>query len=96
MAYEGKLITLVGEIDMARSAELRTVLRAYAESRSVDAVVDMSDVRFCGSEVIEFLAGMLECARSRDGTVTVINVSDAVQRLFKICGLDDSIRQVYR
>jgi anti-anti-sigma factor len=93
MVHDCELITLVGEIDMARSAELRTAVQAYAASRSVHAVVDMSLVCFCGSEGIEFLDELLECARSRNGTVTVINASDTAQRLIKICGLDDSIRQ---
>ncbi len=81
MAHDGEMITLVGEIDMARS---------------VDAVVDMSAVSFCGSEGIEFLDGLLECARSKLGTVTVINASDAVQRLIKVCGLDGAIRHEHQ
>ena len=96
MAQDGELITLVGEIDMARTAELRALVQAHAESRSIDAVVDMSEVSFCGTEGIEFLLGLLKGAQPNGGTVTVINPSDAVQRLIKICGLDDSIRQVHQ
>ncbi len=96
MAHDGEMITLVGDIDMARSVELRRLVQAYVESRSVDAVVDMSAVSFCGSEGIEFLDELLECARSKIGTVTVINASDAVQRLIKVCGLDGAIRQEHQ
>jgi anti-sigma B factor antagonist len=95
MAKDGDLITLAGEIDMARSGELRSLVQAYAESPSVNAVVDMAAVDFCGSEGIDFLAGLVDCARSKIGTVTVVNASDAVQRLIKICGLDDTIRQAH-
>ena len=56
----------------------------------------MSEVSFCGTEGIEFLVGLLKGAQPNGGTVTVINPSDAVQRLIKICGLDDSIRQVHQ
>ena len=63
MAHDCELVTLVGEIDLTRSAELRSVVQAYVESRSVDAVVDMSEVSFCGSEGIEFLGG---CSRAHD------------------------------
>jgi anti-anti-sigma factor len=96
VARDCELVKLVGEIDLTRSAELRSVVQAYVESRSVDAVVDMSEVSFCGSEGIEFLGGLLKGARSKAGTVTVINASDPVQRLIKICRLDDTIRQIHR
>ncbi len=96
MAHDCELVTLVGEIDLTRSAELSSVVQAYVESRSVDAVVDMSEVSFCGSEGIELLGGLLKGARSKAGTVTVIHASDPVQRLIKICRLDDSIRQIHR
>jgi anti-sigma B factor antagonist len=86
-----ELITLVGEIDMTRAAELRSAVEAFRESPSDSARVDMSEVSFCGGEGVEFLVRLLEAARTRAGTVTVINANDAVQRLFKICGLDDSI-----
>jgi anti-anti-sigma factor len=93
MTGDRDLITLVGEIDMTRSAELRAAVAAFRESPSDDAQVDMSGVSFCGSEGIDFLTGLLEAARAKAGTVTVINANGAVQRLFKICGLDDSIHQ---
>jgi anti-anti-sigma factor len=88
-----ELIALVGEIDMTRAAELRASVEAYRESPSDHARVDMSEVSFCGSEGDEFLVGLLEAARAKVGTVTVINANDAVQRLFKICGIDGSIHQ---
>ena len=56
----------------------------------------MSEVSFCGTEGIEFLVGLIKGAQTSGGAVTVINPSDAVQRLIKICGLDDSIRQLHR
>jgi anti-sigma B factor antagonist len=93
MARNCELITLVGEIDMTRAAELRAAVATYQESPSDDAQVDMSRVSFCGSEGVEFLAALLEAARTKAGTVTVINANDAVQRLLKICGLDDSLHQ---
>jgi hypothetical protein len=37
---------------------------------------------------------LLNGARSKVGTVTVLNPSDA-QRLIRVCGLDDAIRQVH-
>jgi anti-sigma B factor antagonist len=88
-----ELIALVGEIDMTRAAELRAAVEAYRRSQSGDARVDMSEVSFCGSEGVEFLVELLEAARTKVGTVTVINANEAVQRLFKVCGVDDSIRQ---
>jgi anti-sigma B factor antagonist len=91
MPHGVELITLVGEIDMTRAAELRSAVEAYRESPSDSVRVDMSGVSFCGGEGVEFLVRLLEAARTRGGAVTVINANDAVQRLFKICGLDDSI-----
>lgn len=54
-----ELITLVGEIDMARSEELDSVLATFRESRSVHAIVDMTEVGFCGSEGVHLLTGWL-------------------------------------
>jgi anti-sigma B factor antagonist len=90
---DSELITLVGEIDMARAAEQRTAVEAYRESHLDNALVDMSEVSFCGSEGVEFLVGLLEAARTKVGTVTLINANDAVQHLIKICGLGDLIHQ---
>jgi anti-sigma B factor antagonist len=88
-----ELIALVGEIDMTRAAELRAAVEAYRRSQSDNARVDMSEVTFCGSEGVEFLVGLLEAARTKVGTVTLINANDAVQHLIKICGLGDLIHQ---
>jgi anti-anti-sigma factor len=91
MPEDYELITLVGEIDLARSDELRRAVEAYQQSRSTHAVVDMSTVTFCGIEGTHFLAGLLHAAQPKVGSVTIINASDPVRRLIAICNLDDAL-----
>jgi anti-sigma B factor antagonist len=88
MAENCELITLVGEIDMTRSEELSGAFASFCASPSAHALVDLSDVSFFGSEGVGFLARLAQEARSRAGTVTLINPDDAVTRLIEITGLD--------
>jgi anti-sigma B factor antagonist len=91
MADDRELITLVGEIDMTRSAELRTAVEVFRDSSATDAVVDVSDVSFFGSEGIGFLVRLFMEVQTRAGTVTLLNPSAATIRLIAITGLDDVI-----
>jgi anti-anti-sigma factor len=91
MADDAEVITLVGEIDMTRSAELRTAVEGFRNSSATDVVVDVSGVSFFGSEGVGFLVRLFMEAKNRGGTVTVHNPSAAVIRLISITGLDEVI-----
>jgi anti-anti-sigma factor len=91
MADQCELITLVGEIDMTRTAELRTAIEAFRDSSASDAVVDVAGVSFFGSDGVGFLVRLFMEAKNRGGTVTLLNPSAAIIRLISISGLDEVI-----
>jgi anti-anti-sigma factor len=91
MADDAEVITLVGEVDMSRSAELRTAVDAFRNSSATDVVVDVAGVSFFGSEGIGFLVRLFMEAKNRGGTVTLLNPSAAIIRLISITGLDEVI-----
>jgi anti-sigma B factor antagonist len=91
MAVDCELITLVGEIDMVRTEELRTAVEAFRVSPAPNVEVDVSGVTFCGSEGVGFLARLAHEARTKSGTVTVLDPDAAVTRLIEISGLDGLI-----
>jgi anti-sigma B factor antagonist len=93
VANDCVLITLAGEFDMTRVAELQSSVEGFADSPAVHVVVDLSDVTFLGSEGIAFVARLCRLARGREGTVTLINATRTVVRALEICGLTDMVQQ---
>jgi anti-sigma B factor antagonist len=91
MMDDCELITLVGEIDMVRSAELREAAETFRLSSSANVVVDVSEVSFFGSEGIGFLVSLYKAVTERAGTVTLLDPDAAILRLIAICGLDGVI-----
>lgn len=86
------LLQLHGEIDLARSSELATLLDDFAGTDARKAVIDLSEVTFCDSQGVSFLVRMHSIARHRDGDVTLINAPGAVQNLLRITNLSDRFR----
>jgi anti-anti-sigma factor len=96
MGNDCDLITLVGDIDMTRVEDLRSAAEAFRDSTAVHAVVDLSDVTFFGSEAVGFVARLGLLARRQQGTVTLINASDAAVRVIDVCGLRKVVNQERR
>jgi anti-sigma B factor antagonist len=86
-----ELITLSGEIDMTRVSDLSAAVTLFDASDAADAVVDLTDVTFFGSEGVGLLARLHRIALDRQGSVTLINPNRNVLRVVEICGLLDLV-----
>ena len=88
---ETLLITLSGEIDLAQVEVLRDAHAAFQRSAASNAVVDLSDVTFFGSEGCGLLARLHRVTRQRGGTLTVVNPSPTAVQIIEIYGFHDVI-----
>jgi anti-anti-sigma factor len=84
------VITLAGDIDTSCVDDLMGAIDAFRESVATDAVVDLSDVTFVGSEALGFVARLGEIAHNRGGRVTLVNANAASVRVADLCGNRDA------
>lgn len=96
MSNDCELISFAGDLDITRVEELRSAVDAFRDSPALHAVVDLSDVSFFGSEGVGLIARLGHLARGRQGSVTLINASEAAVRVLSISGLHEVVRQERR
>ncbi|MGS2619953.1 STAS domain-containing protein [Micromonospora sp. LZ34] len=80
------VVTLLGEIDMAEADHLRDVLRnAIAQATRVD--VDLAQLTFIDSAVINTLVTAHQHAASVDVRFTLVNPTGQVRRVLAVTGI---------
>ena len=82
------LVTLSGEIDVRRSAELRAICHAFADSHEAHVLVDLAEVTFMDSTALHLLVDLHRTAKVRGGTLTVKSPKPIVQRVLKVVAFD--------
>jgi anti-sigma B factor antagonist len=82
----GHLITLTGELDIAATPELSTVLLIAAGSPGPLVVLDLAGVEFIDSAGLGALLATRERAQDRGVGFTLSRTSDAVGRLLELTG----------
>ena len=80
---------LQGEVDLARQAELDAIAAAAAESQV--AIVDMTEVTFIDSTVLNWLVHVKQALEQRNGRLRVVALDGVVTRLLSIAGLGEVI-----
>ena len=63
--------------------------RLFGIGENTDIVIDLRDLRFCGSSGITLLLDMERHASAHDCSLTLSSPPPAFERLLRLCGLDD-------
>ena len=84
-----KVFKLVGELDIARQAELESIAAAAAQAGL--AIVDMTEVTFVDSTVIDWLLRAKKAVEEKQGRLHVVAPRGLVTRLIEIVELEDVI-----
>jgi anti-sigma B factor antagonist len=85
-----RVITLVGELDVASAADVERTLRSLERTDLVVAL-DLRELTFIASAGIAVIMQAQRQASRRGRRLVVVKGNPAVQRLFEICGLADEL-----
>ena len=84
-----KVFKLTGELDLARQAELDAIAAAAAEAEL--AIVDMTEITFIDSTVIDWLVRAKKVVEEKKGRLRVVAPQGLVTRLIAITELEGVI-----
>ena len=84
-----KVFKLTGEVDIARQAELDAIAAAAADAGL--AIVDMTEITFLDSTVINWLLRAKKAVEENQGRLRVVAPKGIVTRLIEITELEDII-----
>ena len=85
-------ITLEGDTDSDRQAQLLQLEENYRQANAVDVVLDLHHVSNLDQRGLESLAFLYRDATERGGTVTVVRAPGPVVRAIRRSGLDRPFR----
>jgi anti-sigma B factor antagonist len=89
---DDKTVVLVaGEIDAYTAPKLREALLPLAEESNPDLIVNLKDVSYMDSTGLGVFVGLLKKIRKNDGHLNLVELSERLERLFSITGLNDII-----
>ena len=83
------IISIEGEIDMARSPRLREALRDHAAARRPALLLDFQGVKYVDSSALATLIEYVREARHFDGRFALAHVSERVQTIFDLVRLGE-------
>jgi len=89
---ESYVVSLAGELDLFRAAELESGLERLAERDALLVVVDCNGVSFVDSSVLAVLTRELERMRTIGGELVIVSDDPRIRRAFEISGLDQLFR----
>ena len=83
-------ITLTGDLDFSRKAELDSQLAKAAYTNI--AIVDVTGVEYLDSSTLSSLAGLKKLMREHGtaGILRIAGANESLRRILQICGLDKS------
>lgn len=84
-------VTVAGELDAATAPDLVAALRPLVAHPSGSVVVNMSEVSFMDSSGLRALIHAANDAKAAGGSVVLVAVSAAVNRLLEVTGLVDHL-----
>jgi anti-sigma B factor antagonist len=83
------VLAIKGEIDLARSPELRALLHSHAKKRSPVLVLDFQAVSYVDSSGLATLVEYVRLAQPFGGKFALIQVSDRVRTIFDLVRLTE-------
>ncbi|MTH55163.1 anti-sigma factor antagonist [Bacillus mangrovi] len=84
-------VTVAGEIDAYTAPKLREELLPLAEQSNPQLTISLRDVSYMDSTGLGVFVGLLKNVRKNDGELRLVELSDRLERLFTITGLNDII-----
>jgi anti-anti-sigma regulatory factor len=87
-----ELFIFSGYVDASRVDEYREAVEVFWDSRASHAVVDLADLAFFGAEGLELVICLGRIARSRGGTVTLIDADGSAVDAIEESGWGDVVR----
>ena len=79
-------VTLVGDVDIARDAELLELVAAFRRSAASDVEVDLTGVEFMDSTGLMAMSRLRAIARQRGGRVRLLHPARPVRRILDVSG----------
>jgi anti-sigma B factor antagonist len=86
---DNSLVTIVGELDMVTTPQLRSYLQQQVERAGPTLVLDLRQVGFLGSSGLAVLVEILDLTRERDMTLRLVCNSREVLRPLEATGLTE-------
>jgi len=83
------ILAIDGEIDLARSPELREVLSTHAKARRPVLIVDFKGVTYVDSSGLATLIEYVRKAQAYGGSFALVNVNERVQTIFDLVRLSE-------
>ena len=83
------VVELEGEIDLARSPDLRQVLEEQAKARRPALALDFSDVSFIDSSGLATIVEYCRKAHEFGGKIAIFGLSDRVRTVFELVRLNE-------
>jgi len=83
------VLAIEGEIDLARSPELRALLHAYAKKKSPVLVIDFAGVEYVDSSGLATLIEYVRLAQPFGGKFALVQVSARVKTIFDLVRLTE-------
>jgi len=87
-----ELFIFSGYVDAGRVDEYRDAVEVFWESQASHAVVDLADLAFFGADGLEFVLCLARIARTRAGSVTLIDADDSAVLAIDEAGWGDVVR----
>lgn len=81
-------ISLIGEVDIYTSQELKELLYKTLDDNQMDLIIDCKGLNYIDSTGLGIFVGALKRARQYEKKIVISNLKDNIKKLFIITGLD--------
>lgn len=85
---EGAVITVIGDIDLYTSPDLRKAITKLAKKKTSPLVVDLKQVDYMDSSGVATLVEGLQLTARYDGSFRVASLNEGVREVFELARLD--------
>ncbi|MDQ0233609.1 STAS domain-containing protein [Metabacillus malikii] len=86
-----KQVFIEGEIDVYTAQKLKETLHPLAEGENPHVIINLEHVSYMDSTGLGVFIGFLKLIRKKDGQLSLVQLSERLERLFRITGLNDII-----
>ena len=83
---ENILVIMIGSLDTAAAIEAEQTLKPITEGEGKDIVFECKELEYIASSGLRILLDVLKKTKAKGKKVTLRNVNDDIQNVFKITG----------
>ncbi|MEU7067203.1 STAS domain-containing protein [Streptomyces sp. NPDC053429] len=81
------VVRVCGAIDVATAPALRSEAVALITSGQSHLILDLAQVSFCDSSGLNVLIGIMRCAHTADGSLTLAAIPERLARMLDLTGV---------